>query len=199
MDENKENGVNRENNIPSSQTNMEGTQNSNVQNTQPVVQPQSVNEPNVGNVTNDIQYVNPQPVQQQPVQQQPMQQQPVQQPVQQQSTQQARVNNQGAGTKQSPYGLNVAALILGIVSLVLWCLWYVSIPCGILAFIFGIVGIKKPGKGMAVSGIVTSAISIVLWILLFVFCFIVGFSYGIGSAIDSSSSYYDLFSDYYDF
>ena len=44
------------------------------------------------------------------------------------------------------FGLNIAALVLGIVSLVLWCFWFISIPCAILALIFGIIGIKKAGK-----------------------------------------------------
>lgn len=118
---------------------------------------------------------------------------------------QPQINSQqfNPGVKQSPYGLNIAALVLGIVSLVLWCFWYVSIPCAILAFIFGIIGIKKNGKGMAISGIVTGAIALVLWIVLFVFCFVVGFTMGLNGTLKgtswSSSDYYDLFSDYYDF
>lgn len=81
--------------------------------------------------------------------------------------------------KQKIYGLNIAALVLGIVSLVLWCAWFISIPCSILALIFGIIGIKKQGKGMAIGGIVTGAISLAIWAVLFLGVFTVGFMEGL--------------------
>lgn len=65
-------------------------------------------------------------------------------------------------------GFSIASLILGIVSLALWCFWMVSIPCSILALIFGIIAIKKPGKGMAIAGVVTGAIALAIW--FFSFC-----------------------------
>ncbi len=34
-------------------------------------------------------------------------------------------------------GLAVAALILGIMSLVLFCMWHIAMPCAVLAVIFG--------------------------------------------------------------
>ena len=65
-------------------------------------------------------------------------------------------------------GFSIASLVLGIVSLALWCFWMVSIPCSILALIFGIIAIKKPGKGMAIAGVVTGAIALAIW--FFSFC-----------------------------
>ncbi len=66
-------------------------------------------------------------------------------------------------------GMSIAALVLGIVSVVLFCFSYVSIPCAILAIIFGILGKKKGGAGMAkaglVLGIIALAIVILVWIL----------------------------------
>ena len=77
-------------------------------------------------------------------------------------------------------GFCIAALVLGIVSLVLFCVWYISIPCGILAVIFGILGIKSPDKGMAIAGLVTGSITlsiiaiIISWLItiaiMFGFC-----------------------------
>lgn len=81
--------------------------------------------------------------------------------------------------KQKIYGLNIAALVLGIISLVLWCVWCISIPCSILSLIFGIIGIKKEGKSMAIGGIVTGAISLALWFLVFTGAFLFGFMQGI--------------------
>lgn len=66
-------------------------------------------------------------------------------------------------------GMSIASLVLGIVSLALFCISYVSIPSAILAIIFGILGKKKGGAGMAkaglILGIVALAIVVLLWIL----------------------------------
>lgn len=59
-------------------------------------------------------------------------------------------------------GLSIAAMVLGIISIVLFCIWYVSLPCAILAIIFGIVGMKKGGKGMAIAGLVLGIIAVAL-------------------------------------
>ena len=84
--------------------------------------------------------------------------------------------------KEKIYGLNIAALVLGIVSIVTWCLWFISIPCAILSLIFGIIGIKKVGKAMAITGIITGAVTLVLWVLIFSFAFIYGFIDGINES-----------------
>jgi len=92
-------------------------------------------------------------------------------------------------------GLTIASMVLGIVSLVLWCFWFISIPCGVLALIFGILGIKKPGKGMAIAGIITGAITIAIWAVVFMFSFFVGFMDGLESGLDSYT--YDYYNSYY--
>lgn len=75
-------------------------------------------------------------------------------------------------------GLSVASMVLGIVSIVTWCAWFISIPCSILALIFGILGVKKPGKGMAITGIVTGSIVLAIWVLVFLGAFMTGFMEG---------------------
>jgi len=92
-------------------------------------------------------------------------------------------------------GLSIAALVLGIVSIVLWCVWFISIPCSILALIFGILGIKKPGKGFALTGLITGAISLVIWVVIFALAFIGGFIMGFEDAYYGDYDYYD-YSDY---
>lgn len=72
-------------------------------------------------------------------------------------------------------GLSIAALVLGIISIVLWCIWIISIPCAILALVFGILEVKKPKRGMAIAGIVTGIISLVIWAMLFLGAFIFTF------------------------
>ena len=55
-------------------------------------------------------------------------------------------------------GFSIAALVLGIIALVLCCIWYVSIPCGIIALILGIIGLKSSKRGMSIAGIITGVL-----------------------------------------
>ena len=73
-------------------------------------------------------------------------------------------------------GLAISAMVLGIVALVLWCIWFVSIPCSIIALVFGIISVKKNGKGMAITGIVTGSVTIAIWTMLFLGAIIFGFT-----------------------
>lgn len=61
-------------------------------------------------------------------------------------------------------GLAVASMVLGIISLVLFCIIYVSIPCATIGGILGAISLstKKGGKGMAIAGLVCSLITIVI-------------------------------------
>ncbi|MFF8293069.1 DUF4190 domain-containing protein [Streptomyces sp. NPDC016309] len=74
-----------------------------------------------------------------------------------------------AGWQQAPAnGMGVAALVLGIISVVLFCAWGLGIVLGILALIFGIVGRGKVRRGeannhgMALAGIILGAVGIVV-------------------------------------
>ncbi|MCI8635947.1 MAG: DUF4190 domain-containing protein [Eubacterium sp.] len=97
-------------------------------------------------------------------------------------------------TYQGPYqeqfqpvsqGFGVASLVIGIVSLVLFCSC-LNIPLAILAIVFGIVQLTKPGskKGMAVGGIVTSVISLIAFV---VFCI------GIWGSVDFQEGFQEGF------
>ena len=70
--------------------------------------------------------------------------------------------------KEESKGMSIAALILGIVSLVMLCIWYISIPCSILAIIFGILGRKKGGKGMGTAGLVLGIITVAFLIIIYI-------------------------------
>ena len=63
----------------------------------------------------------------------------------------------------------IASLVLGIIALILFCIFYISIPCGILSIIFGILGIKSEGKGMAIAGIITGSIGLIISIAILIF------------------------------
>lgn len=68
---------------------------------------------------------------------------------------------------QENKGLSIASMVLGIVSVVLFCIWYISIPCAILAIIFGIVGMKKGGKGMGVAGLVLGIVALAVLVIVY--------------------------------
>lgn len=79
--------------------------------------------------------------------------------------------NGGEGGK----GMAIASMVLGIISIVLCCLWYVGPVAGIIAIVLGIVHNKKNGKcGMAVAGIVCGIVGIVLTVALLIFAAVIG-------------------------
>jgi hypothetical protein len=64
----------------------------------------------------------------------------------------------------------ISSLVLGIVSLVLFCVPFIGIICGVIGLILGLVANSKPPKhGMATAGIVMSIIAVGLPILYLVF------------------------------
>ncbi|MET9969321.1 DUF4190 domain-containing protein [Streptomyces sp. NPDC006356] len=96
---------------------------------------------------------------------------------------------------QPQNGMGVAALVLGILSCCLFCLYgVVSIVLGILAVVFGIKGRRKAERGEATNhgqaqaGLITGIIGLVLGILMIVLIAI-----GITAAINSD----DYDDDYY--
>lgn len=86
-------------------------------------------------------------------------------------------------------GLSIAALVLGIVSVVLWCIWFISIPCAILALIFGILGIRKHGKGLALAGLITGSLALAIWAVVFTGAFIAGIAEEITDSSYNRPSY----------
>lgn len=79
--------------------------------------------------------------------------------------------NYGSPHPPATNGQAVASLVLGLVSLVLMCIWYIALPCGILAIVFGCIarGNAKRGAprgGMATAGLVLGIFGVVLPVLL---------------------------------
>lgn len=69
---------------------------------------------------------------------------------------------------QPSNGMGTAALVVGIVSAVIFCLWPLAIILGILAVIFGVIGRGKvrrgeaTNSGQALAGIICGAVGIVI-------------------------------------
>ena len=73
-------------------------------------------------------------------------------------------------------GLSIASMVLGIISLVTFCYFIVSIPCAVLSLIFGIVAKSKGsgGQGMALAGIITSSIGLLFTVLFIIYAISIG-------------------------
>lgn len=117
-------------------------------------------------------------------------------------TKQATQTQSTEEPKKDRKGFCITSMVLGIIAMVFFCLWYLSIPCGILAIIFGILGVKSTNKGMAIAGIVTGAIGLVISIFIIVMLFMYGVATGISDILDDySDSNYKSFDkyDWYDY
>ena len=63
--------------------------------------------------------------------------------------------------------MSVAALTLGIISIVLSWFWYMSLPTGILAIIFGAKTAKKLGSKLGKAGLITGIIGVALCVFVY--------------------------------
>ncbi|WP_243458195.1 DUF4190 domain-containing protein [Sporosarcina sp. Te-1] len=72
-------------------------------------------------------------------------------------------------------GLAIAALVLGIIGVVLNFVIIIPYFLGILAIIFGSVGLKKPyGRGMSIAGIILGSVALLMKICFWILIFILG-------------------------
>lgn len=73
---------------------------------------------------------------------------------------------------QQSVALAVASMVLGILSIALFCVWYLAVPLGIVAVVLGTIAVGKArrgeagGAGMAKAGLITGIIGIVLAIIV---------------------------------
>ena len=84
------------------------------------------------------------------------------------------VNEASNAPKSERKGFNITSMILGIISVVCFCWWYVSVPCAIIAIIFSVAGKKDAGKGMGTAGMILGIIALALYVLMLI---------GVGSLI----------------
>lgn len=65
-------------------------------------------------------------------------------------------------------GMCVAALTLGIISIIFNLFWYICIPTGILAIIFGAKTAKKLGSKLGKVGLITGIVGISLCVFVYI-------------------------------
>lgn len=68
--------------------------------------------------------------------------------------------------EKSPF--NVVSLTLGIISIVTALFWYLTLPTGILAIIFGAKAIKRTGSKVGKAGLITGIIGLSLFLLIYI-------------------------------
>ena len=123
------------------------------------------------------------------------------QPVQKQEN----VNNNNTTANQpqkDKKGFSIAALVLGVVAIVLSCVWYISITCAILAIVFGTIGLKSSKKGMSIAGIITGISGIIISIFIIFMIIISGFTQGLIEGITNGieqNNYSDFDDDHYNY
>lgn len=76
----------------------------------------------------------------------------------------------GTGPEKKVRGFGIAAMILGILSILLICVQPFGVVLAVAAVVLGILGVvKTQGKGMATSGIVMGGISLVTGVIILIF------------------------------
>ena len=67
-------------------------------------------------------------------------------------------------------GLAIAGMVLGILSLVCCCTGYIALVAGIVGFVLSLIVLiqKKPGKGMAIAGIICASVSIIMLVVMII-------------------------------
>ena len=101
--------------------------------------------------------------------------------------------------EQRNSGKSVAAMVLGIVGLLFSAFFIVSLPCAIIAMIFGRSEDKERPNGMAKAGFIMGLIGIILTVLILIL-YIALFSLGMSLAYDyyDYDDYFGDYGDYYD-
>ena len=64
--------------------------------------------------------------------------------------------------------MHIASLVLGIISIVTCWFWYITLPAGILAIIFGVKSAKKTGSKLGKAGMITGIIGLALFSLSYI-------------------------------
>ncbi len=70
--------------------------------------------------------------------------------------------------EKSKSGMGIASLVLGIISIVTALFWYITLPTGILAIIFGVKSIRKVGSKLGKAGMITGIVGLSLFALIYI-------------------------------
>ena len=65
-------------------------------------------------------------------------------------------------------GMPVASLTLGIISIVTALFWYITVPTGILAIVFGPKSARRTGSKIGKAGMITGIIGLSLFAFIYI-------------------------------
>lgn len=65
-------------------------------------------------------------------------------------------------------GLGVSSLVLGIISIVTALFWYMTIPTGIMAIVFGVKSVRRVGSKLGKAGLITGIIGLSLFAFIYI-------------------------------
>lgn len=64
--------------------------------------------------------------------------------------------------------LGIDALVLGIISIVTALFWYMTLPTGIMAIVFGVKSIKNSGSKLGKAGMITGIVGLSLFAFIYI-------------------------------
>lgn len=64
--------------------------------------------------------------------------------------------------------MHIASLVLGIVSIVSALFWYITLPTGILAIVFGVKSAKRTGSKIGKAGMITGIVGLSLFAFIYI-------------------------------
>ncbi len=62
-------------------------------------------------------------------------------------------------------GLAIASLVLGLITLIAWCLPICGAPLAIAGIITGILGLNSTNRGLAIAGLIIASLGLILSIV----------------------------------
>lgn len=69
--------------------------------------------------------------------------------------------------------IHIASFVLGIISILTTLFWYMVLPTGILAIVFGAKSVRKTGSKLGKAGLILGIISISIAAVIYIGCTIV--------------------------
>lgn len=71
--------------------------------------------------------------------------------------------------KKNSSALNISGFVCGIISILSFLFYYISLPTGIISIICSAKGIKKSGSKLAKAGLVLGIVGLSLCVLVYIF------------------------------
>ncbi len=63
--------------------------------------------------------------------------------------------------------MGIASLVLGIISILTALFWYLTLPTGILAIVFGVKSIHKVGSKLGKAGMITGIVGLSVFVFIY--------------------------------